>query len=205
MEIKQLVRHLVAVACLVPSIASADIIRYSINRTVGSGTVVGFVETNGKVGPLATADLVDWELTLTASNLWPGSPEVIGKSKGNSQSSKIVGQSVVVASESKLSFDFSSPSSGMLFLTSENGEKQGNNYWCLSVGGITCNGEITPAETIGFNDQGFLAQAQPMTGQGRVIIGLVDPVPVPEPASLALVGFGLAGLGLTRRRKQQIA
>jgi len=199
MEIKQLVRHLVAVACLVPSIASASIV-YSINRTVGLGTVVGFVKTNGTEGALDTADLEDWKLTLTAPNLSPKSTEIIQMSNLNSSLSTIIGKALV-ASATDLSFDFSS-SSGLVYLTSQNDDNSGNNYWCLSAS-ITCNGEPIPAETIGFANGGTFAQTQEMTG--RVVIGSVVPVPVPEPASLALVGFGLAGLGLARRRKQQIA
>lgn len=52
-----------------------------------------------------------------------------------------------------------------------------------------------------FNDAGDGLDSTITAGTLRVLLRLSTPIPVAEPASLALLGLGLAGLGLSRRRK----
>ena len=53
---------------LVTTSASATV--YQVNRSVGaSGTVTGFIETDGALGTLLSDNLVNWELTLTINDV----------------------------------------------------------------------------------------------------------------------------------------
>ena len=45
--------------------ASAANITYDVDLTIGSGTVVGAITTNGTVGELSRSDFESWSLTLT--------------------------------------------------------------------------------------------------------------------------------------------
>ena len=89
-----------------PSQALATNITYGLSRTIGAGTVTGFIETDGTLGVLATANLVDWQLTLTSPSLAGGSPQFIEKSNPNVFAAAISG-SGVTASATDLYFDFS--------------------------------------------------------------------------------------------------
>ena len=59
--------------------ASATPIVYSVSRTVGAGSAVGTITTDGTLGALTATNIVDWTLTLTSANLAGGSPQVITK------------------------------------------------------------------------------------------------------------------------------
>ena len=57
------------VVMLLASVTADASIVYNLNRTIGAGTVTGFIETDGTIGVLSTANITDWILTLTAPNL----------------------------------------------------------------------------------------------------------------------------------------
>jgi hypothetical protein len=59
------------------SSANASVI-YNVDRTIGSGTVTGFMETDGALGVLGASIITDWMLTLSAPNLF-GLADVIHK------------------------------------------------------------------------------------------------------------------------------
>jgi hypothetical protein len=44
------------------SICGASPITYSVNQTVGAGSVSGFIETDGTIGTLTTANILNWNL-----------------------------------------------------------------------------------------------------------------------------------------------
>src|SRR5438876_4038918 len=52
-----------ALAAGAPAISSASVI-FNVNQTIGAGGVTGTITTDGTLGALAAANLVDWALTL---------------------------------------------------------------------------------------------------------------------------------------------
>lgn len=96
--------RLAAVGFLIYSLgAQAQTITYQLDRTVGSGTVSGFIETNGTIGPLDPTDIVSWSLVADdGSGAHP--PITIGSDSGGGLTG--AGWDFFSATESELLFDF---------------------------------------------------------------------------------------------------
>ena len=80
---KQPSRFLCVLALLfvAATLASASNITYNVNRTIGTGTVTGFIQTDGTVGTLTLANVTDWSLVLFTPV--QGSFSLFGPSSGN--------------------------------------------------------------------------------------------------------------------------
>jgi hypothetical protein len=120
---------------LLISTAHANI-TYVVNRTIDQGTVTGFIETDGTLGVLNSANIIDWELTLTAPNLVGGSPDVIDFA---TQSQTILDGSVTTATATDILFDISGGSGEGFFLLHGGGP---DNYWCIETAIANCTGIV---------------------------------------------------------------
>lgn len=182
----------IAVVGLTVTPASASIV-YQVNRTIGAGTVSGFIETDGTSGTLITANITDWELTLTAPNL-KASPDVI--TMADAAVTQIL-DLATTATATQLTFNFSLSDASFFLL-------QGNTtfgWWCLGTTTGLCSTDAL-SESIGRQpDDTQLAQTVSRTGS--VVFAEVSPVPLP--AALPLFASALAGFGFFgwRRRKQE--
>jgi hypothetical protein len=169
--------------------ANASII-YNLNRSIGAGTITGFIETDGTIGVLASANITDWVLTLSAPYLRGGTSDQI--EFASATVSSITG-SALSASATALTFDFSSSGNSYLYL-------QGNssNYYGLE----TATGNLavgTAAESIG-RDSRFPnpTYTEFVSRSGSVDIAQAV---VPVPPAVWLFGSGLLGLiGIARKK-----
>ncbi|MCB1689570.1 MAG: PEP-CTERM sorting domain-containing protein [Halioglobus sp.] len=167
-------------------------ITYSIDRTVGSGSAVGFIQTDGTTGILNLSNIIDWGFTLSSPNLAGQSPIDIDFA---SQAASSVAGTGLSATATSLVFDFSNTGSRIWF----QGSSLFTPWWGLSTveicpsGGVPCIGEI-----IGWAP-GNQDPAEVAAHAGRVTFASVVST-VPLPTTLALVGAGLVGLGYRRRR-----
>lgn len=168
--------------------ASAAVI-YSVNRTIGAGTVTGFLETDGTIGVLSDSNFVSSSITVDAPNLLVGTKTLI--IPGDEIS---VSGTALVATANKLFSDFSIEFNQFVV---SNSNSTLDTFWCLTgPSNITCGGSTT--ESIGLGSSSSTAQ---VIGQsGLVEIATVVPLPAALPlfdTGLALLGF----MGWCRKRK----
>jgi hypothetical protein len=180
--------------------ANAAPITYDVDRTIGDGSVTGFIETDGTIGDLFADNISNWSLTLTApdpNNTGGVISDTISKS--NNDSVFIAGPlntTAVTATSTQLLYDFtaSADSTYMLFF----GATSPNLNWCLET--TNCNSDgVGSMEYISYID----------TSGNKVILSSVDhtgtivfATAVPVPAAVWLFGSGLIGLvGFVRRKR----
>ena len=180
-KLKYIILNSLVLLGLSISAANASTV-YSVDRTVGNGSVSGFIETDGTIGILKKNNITDWELTLTVLGL---SDKI---ELGSQSDHKIVGNAVAAtATQLWFDFDVKNSSNYLLFLGTNP-----KNFWCLET--RNCAGQ-SPAETISLSD----SRSQ-VPQSGRIAFAQVSAIPVP--AAVWLFGTALIGLaGFARRRK----
>ena len=171
--------------------ATASLI-YDVNRTIGAGTVTGFLETDGTIGALSNANLVGGEIIMSAPNI-AASP--VTALFGEDLFEIFAGS--ITATATQLLFNFSNDLNS--FLVSDNGGTDPTLVsWCLVGALVTCTISTSNIEMLrdGVTETAF----QQASRAGDVAIATLR---LPEPAAITLLGFGIAGLLLAARRERR--
>lgn len=173
--------------------AAADIIYY-LTDTVGTGTVLGTITTDGSMGALTTSDIVAWNVTITNGSSSANLTNSPGFNMG------VVG-TALTADAAGMYFNFGAAGLNYFVLDKS---PIGQGVLCLIVGNPPGCG-FAPDST--YSLQPDFPSAGNVTwevGIGNVQIASTSAVPVPP--ALALFASGLAVIGLAaRRRKKQRA
>ena len=166
--------------------SSAATITYNVDQTIGLGSVVGAVTTDGATGVLSPSDFTAWSLELNGNG---ASYHIASSDVG----AVVWGSGTdVTASATRLYFNFSGPPG---FLVFQDGFSSGEHYYCdQSVSGACLNGaSVVPV---------FYADpsTQVILPTGNQIIGTSA---VPEPSTWAMLLIGFAGLGIAAYRRSR--
>jgi hypothetical protein len=186
-----------AVAVLIPillgSVAAKADIQYTVNRTVGIGSVTGTIVTDGTVGTLAASNFVDWNLLLNdgQSDFYT----LTGPLSGN-DSVVDVFMSDVTASTSQLDFNFSGVDGG--FLLFQTNLFSGSTYYCASTASFACEqGESVVPQSI-FSSGAIV---DPEIGDQVIGVAGMAATTAPEPSDYILLPGALLMLGIVLRRR----
>jgi hypothetical protein len=189
---KLLVLGLVAGLSLNMSIVPASALTYSVNLSSGANSVMGTIATDGSLGALAAANVIDWNLSY---NVGTGPILLTGPLGGGNSSFRIhlPAPTTLTATSTALSFDFAQTEYN--FVRFElNGDS--NVFLEFNNMGLLYTGIVLGNEGVGI---GF-ETITPATN----VIGIASAVP--EPSTWAMMILGFAGVGfMTYRRRKNAA
>jgi hypothetical protein len=169
----------------------------NLGPDAGTGTITGTITTDGKLGILSAADVVNWNLELTTQT--PSGATTYDLAY-TSPGVEVSGQSLT-ATATALMFDFSGPA-GDLFLLQTSLNNNGLNYYCVATSTGTCFAGITDAPQSVWDGTGVVDQ----TVSGNQIIAIassneINPTPLPATWTLMLGALGAIASLLYRRKK----
>jgi|HubBroStandDraft_1064217.scaffolds.fasta_scaffold428090_1 hypothetical protein len=171
--------------------ARASSITYDVDLTIGAGSVVGSVTTNGATGVLVSADFTNWNLELNG----PGASFDLTPTN----SVAFILGSDATATTRNILFNFSGTAGDILVF--QDGLYSGYNYFCAAVTTTSCKqGEgVVPQY---YTDP----SAQYMSVTGTQVIATVPSTPAPEiePASAASGLTLLLGALLVLRGRRSV-
>ncbi len=123
--------------------ASAASTTYYVNLTIGVGSVTGDIVTDGKIGVLAQADILDWNLVLNDGS---ASFTLLGPLSGSNSSILQFPASDFSATATHLLFDFSGTDGGGVTFADASHDYE----FCLTADTPTCADQTASAEEITF-------------------------------------------------------
>ena len=128
-----------------------DDITYQIDRTIGNGSVTGWITLDGSMNTLVTdTNIVDFELTVSGPNLSGGPVQVF--TPATVSQARFDG-AVARATPTQILFDISGGSGEGFFVTQSSST---GDYWCVETEFGNCTG-LGEGEYIGFDIGGSTA------------------------------------------------
>jgi hypothetical protein len=177
-------------------LCSAGDITYDTTQTIGIGGVTGFIETDGTVGVLAQADILNWNLLL---NDGVTTFDLLGPLSG-ANSQLAVSGSDLSATTTELLFGFGGTDDGF-FLIQSPITGDGNPGMCFETATANCAGP-SAGEAVWTTNLNLNPTPPQFTGvSGTEVIGGAA-AGVPEPSTLALLGAGIALFGIRRWKNE---
>jgi hypothetical protein len=147
----------------------SDPITYFVNRQLDAGTVTGTITTDGTIGVITGANIVDWELTLTAPNLIGGPFDTIDFA---TQAQTNISGVATTATATELLFDISGASGTGFFLLQGTAP---DNFYCIETASASCTG-AGQGEHMGRGTSSTVAQTGQPTGNFVFATTTVTPI-----------------------------
>jgi PEP-CTERM motif len=183
-----------AAAVMGANVCNAGSVTYNVNLTIGTGSATGDIVTDGTIGSLTDANIVDWNLEVNENN-GTGTIDLVPGNSGLFDHT-----TVLSATATQLVYDFSG--SGLNFFYFVNTNSPPQYVVCFQGSANQCAGPTSGAgEALTYvNDVNNDNPPPQFTSlSGPQAIATTAAVPEAETYAMMLVGLGLVGLAARRR------